>query len=169
MNLCQIQLRRIRWRDRETQGCRIHSKSSKLNKTEKNPRCTQYVCCGVRRWKQIKPRPRWRTQLNMDLLGRGTGLSAGREDTALHPCRWAITSPLLMLPPASARGRRGRLAATEPSSSTLMCPWSFVKAGYLLLQSNGCSLGAAAWRTRRYEKSAVFCYEALSTFEGVAC
>lgn len=33
-------------------------------------------------------------------------LSAGREDTALYPCRWAITSPLLMLPPGSLWGRK---------------------------------------------------------------
>lgn len=36
----------------------------------------------------------------------GDWLSAGREDTALYPCRWAITSPLLMLPPASLWGKK---------------------------------------------------------------
>lgn len=36
----------------------------------------------------------------------GDWLSAGREDTALYPCRWAITSPLLMLPLASLWGKK---------------------------------------------------------------
>lgn len=63
-------------------------------------------------------------------------------------------------------GRRGCPTAMEPSSSRLMCPWSFVKAGYLLLQSNCSSLGAAERRTHCHEKSGVSCYEALSTTKG---
>lgn len=54
----------------------------------------------------------------------------------------------------------------EPSSNRLMCPWSFVKAGYLLLQSNCSSLGAAKLRTLQWKKSGVSCYEALSSTRG---
>lgn len=48
------------------------------------------------------------------------------------------------------RRRRGCPTAVEQSSGTLMCPWSFVNAGYLLLQSHCSSLGA-----RRGEQAAM--------------
>lgn len=102
----------------------------------------------------------------MDLLGRG--LAVSRERTQLYTNAnepLALSSRCFRLP--HCERRRGCPTAMEPSSSTLMCPWSFVKAGYLLLQNNCSSLGAAVWRTHCYEKSGVSCYEALSTTKGV--
>lgn len=91
----------------------------------------------------------------MDLLGMGPAVSGERGHSfipnASEPL--PLSSWCFRLPHSEGRG--GSPTAMEPSSSRLMCPWSFVKAGYLLLQSNCSSPGAAQLRTHCYEKSGV--------------
>lgn len=101
-------------------------------------------------------------QLNMDLLGMGLAVSREKRHSFIPMPMSHYLSP----PDASAFFTVREEEAALPSSSRLMCPWSFVKAGYLLLQSNCSSLGAAEQRTHCYEKSGVSCYGALSTTKG---
>lgn len=96
----------------------------------------QYVCIGVGQPKQIKKRLWWRITAQYGLAGQGTGCQQG-ESTQLY----THADEPLPLPSWRSRlphceGRRGCPTAMEPSSSWLMCPWSFVKADYLLLQTN---------------------------------
>jgi len=71
--------------------------------------CIQYVCSGVRQSKQIKPRPQWRNAAQYGLTGRGTGCQQGKRTQFYSSCRWAITSPLLMLPPATLKEEEAAL------------------------------------------------------------